>query len=536
MLATLVIALREGLEATLIVGIIAAFLRRNGQGLGPMWLGVALALVLSAAVGLGLAALEQALPQARQEALETVIGAVAIVFVTGMILWMDRHARDMKHGIEAEAAEALNRHSVLALAVMAFLAVLKEGFETAVFLLATFSAAQSAIWATVGAVVGLVLAALIGWAIYAGGVRLNLSRFFRVTGAFLILVAAGLCVTALRTAHEAGWINAGQQLVLQLDWLVQPGTIRAALITGVLGIPSDPRLIEVLGWLAYLVPVALVIYWPRRLRPSARGAALVQLSIGALLAGLSLGLVMMPHPRVPAHGPAPVSAQRGAGHGTARLRGGTLVLDWGAGAVALPESAGQTVLHNGIETRSASAEDVGPVAGPVTGTATLAFDDLVALNGGRRPIGLSPARFPGPYDAEWTATRRADLWSVDGDVLDATGSTAVTVTLSGGGLDTPRTLRVRDLPDALIATVGPAHWQVDPDHVTRVTTDLRQHATAVQEWRFWARHLPLALLAAALILALRGGLRLRSLRVMAPERFSQTQGARAEPAPKGPIQ
>ncbi|MBN9069514.1 MAG: FTR1 family protein, partial [Rhizobiales bacterium] len=248
MLATFVIGLREGLEAALIVGIIAAFLRKNGKSLTAMWFGVLLAILLSIAVGVGLKLVEKALPQAAQEGMEAVIGAIAIFFVTGMIVWMNAHARDMKRQIEAEAADALGQASAYALALMAFLAVLKEGFETSVFLLATFSAAQSASLAAAGAVIGLLLSAVIGWGIYMGGVRINLSRFFRVTGAFLILVAAGLVITCLRTAHEAGWLNAGQQATVNLSWLVAPGSIQSALITGVLGIPADPRLIEVLGW------------------------------------------------------------------------------------------------------------------------------------------------------------------------------------------------------------------------------------------------------------------------------------------------
>src|SRR5579863_4564763 len=122
MLATLVIGLREGLEAALIVGIIAAFLRRNGKSLAAMWLGVALAVALSVAVGVGLGMVEQVLPQAAQEGMEAIIGAIAIFFVTGMIAWMNKHARDMKGQIEAEAAQALSQAGTYALASMAFLA------------------------------------------------------------------------------------------------------------------------------------------------------------------------------------------------------------------------------------------------------------------------------------------------------------------------------------------------------------------------------------------------------------------------------
>ena len=177
MLATFVIGLREGLEAALIVGIIAAFLRRGGRRLTAMWVGVALAGALSLAVGVTLGAVERALPQAGQEAMESIIGAIAIVFVTTMIVWMNTHSRAMKQSLESEASAALGHGGAQALAVMAFLAVLKEGFETSVFLLATFSAAQSAVLAAIGAVVGVLVAVGIGWGIYAGGVRINLSRY-----------------------------------------------------------------------------------------------------------------------------------------------------------------------------------------------------------------------------------------------------------------------------------------------------------------------------------------------------------------------
>ena len=107
MLPTLVIGLREGLEAALIVGIIAAFLRKNGKSLVPMWIGVTAAVVLSVAVGVVLAAVERALPQAGQEGMESVIGVVAVVFVTGMILWMNTHARGLKRELEAGASDAI---------------------------------------------------------------------------------------------------------------------------------------------------------------------------------------------------------------------------------------------------------------------------------------------------------------------------------------------------------------------------------------------------------------------------------------------
>ena len=247
MLPTFVIGLREGLEAALIVSIIATFLRRNGSSLRPMWWGVGAAVLLSIGVGVALDLVERSLPQRQQEGMETVIGLVAVVFVTGMVLWMSTHARFLKRDLEGAASAALTDGTSWALVAMAFLAVLREGFESAVFLLATFQASTSTASAVVGAVLGILAAVVLGYGIYAGGVRLNLGRFFSITNAFLVLVAAGLVLSAFRTAHEAGWVTIGQGRTVDLSWLAPPGSVRAALVSGVLGIPADPRVIEVLG-------------------------------------------------------------------------------------------------------------------------------------------------------------------------------------------------------------------------------------------------------------------------------------------------
>ena len=157
-----------------------------------------------------------------------------------MIIWMRRHARSIKATLEGEAASALAAGSTMALVGMAFLAVLREGFETSVFLLAAFQDSTDTTAAGAGAVLGLVAAVAIGVGLYRGGVRINLTRFFRVTGLVLVFVAAGLLATAAHTAHEAGWINSFQGQALDLTWLVQPGTVSGSLLTGMLGLQPTP--------------------------------------------------------------------------------------------------------------------------------------------------------------------------------------------------------------------------------------------------------------------------------------------------------
>jgi high-affinity iron transporter len=265
-LPTFVIGLREGLEAALIVGIIAAFLGQQGRrdALRQVWMGTAAAVAICVGVAIALQMISSELPQRQQEGLETAVGALAVGLVTYMVLFMRRHARGLKGDLEGVAASALATGSAWALVVMAFLAVLREGFETAVFLLATLQVSGDAGTSWAGAVIGIVLAAAAGYGIYRGGVQLNLARFFRVTGLVLVVVAAGLVMTALHTASEAGWLSAGQAQAFDLSWLVRPGTPVSSLLTGVLGIQPYPAWIEVIAWLAYLVPMVVLVTWPTR--------------------------------------------------------------------------------------------------------------------------------------------------------------------------------------------------------------------------------------------------------------------------------
>ena len=273
MIPTLVIGLREGVEASLIVGIIAAFLNHAGRrdALRQVWIGVAAAVALCLAVGIGLFVLSRELPQKAQEGLETVVGLFALAMVTFMIFWMTKHARSMKRELEGAAQDALASGSARALVVMAFLAVLREGFETSVFLIAVIQNSSSAGSATAGAVIGIVVAVGVGWGIYRGGVHLNLARFFKITGLVLALVAAGLAMTAVHTAFEAGWLTAGHSTALDLTWLVRPGTVLSSLITGVLGIQPKPTVAETIAWVLYAVPIIAYVAWPRR-RPARKAS------------------------------------------------------------------------------------------------------------------------------------------------------------------------------------------------------------------------------------------------------------------------
>ena len=276
MLPSFVIGLREGLEAALIVGIVAAFLVRQGRrdAVRQVWLGVAAAVALCLALGLVLDLLERSLPQRGQEALETVIGLVAVGLVTTMIVWMRRHARTLKSGLESAACRrpgpglrprpggdgvprgAARGPGDRGLPPRDVPGLAGPGQRPA-------SAPSSASR----------LRLLLGYALYRGGTRINLQRFFTLTSVVLVVVAAGLLMTAAHTAHEAGWLDVGQATALDLHWLVRPGTPWSAVVTGVLGIQPRPTVVEVVVWALYLAVMLTVV-----LRPGPRPPRPVQAS------------------------------------------------------------------------------------------------------------------------------------------------------------------------------------------------------------------------------------------------------------------
>jgi high-affinity iron transporter len=349
LLPTFVIGLREGLEAALIVGIVAAFLRKQQRVdlLRWVWAGVGAAVALCLAVGVALEVVSRDLPQRQQEALETVIGVLAIAMVTYMVVWMRRHSRELKGSLEGAAATALTSGSGRALVAMAFLAVIREGFETVVFLLATFNESGSGPGPVFGAVLGILIAVGLGWGIYRGGVRINLSRFFRATGLVLVVVAAGLVMTAFHTGHEAGWVNVGQQSTVDLTWLVRPGTVEASLLTGMLGLQPRPVLIELVGWLVYLVPVALYVGWPAGRRISLRTACRLATAAAVVLVAVG-GILIATRPGAPQIHPASTAGFSRVG--TAELSGVDVVryARTTPGAVSTERlTANQVARHNG---------------------------------------------------------------------------------------------------------------------------------------------------------------------------------------------
>jgi high-affinity iron transporter len=492
-LGTFMIGLREGLEATLIVSIVGTFLKRNGHSLRPMFVGVGLAVAISVGVGVGLSLLSASLPQAQQEMLETVIGAVAVVFVTTMIIWMNKHAFQLKGDLEREAQRAVTSGSSLALAAMAFLAVLKEGFETAVFLLAAVEAARgSSVLALAGAVVGILASIGLGVAIYAGGVRINLGRFFRVSGVFLVLIAAGLVMSALRTAHEAGWVVIGQQRVLDLSSWMPTTSVVGAIVTGMFGIPTDPRLVEVVGWLCYAIPVLTVFLWPTRwaLAPAAKRRLLGWGAAGLAVAAAAL-VLFVPAGGGAAPGPTRTAALESGGDVTLTLgpvdgehRSLTVASGGGTTTVPLAAAGQQTVDGLTVDVWQAKVPtDPGQTASQVT------LGQLATLAGGRLPVGLNANRTPGPFGARWAGSTEYNVLAAGDALISADAVSTRTATLDGGGLPGARTVSVGSLGSG---------WSTPEQDAAAGAAAVAGAATDRAEHMLWRAWLPTVLVLAAL--------------------------------------
>jgi high-affinity iron transporter len=256
MLATFFLMLREGLEAALIVGIIAAYLVKieRRDALPKIITGVVAAVGLSIALGLVITFTIERVPLVVQETLEGIAAILAVGVLTWMLFWMRRQGRLIKGELEQGVDVALSKGSTRALVALAFLAVIREGVETVLFLIPILSFNGTGIDVVAGGVLGLLISVAAGWAIFALGIRINLRRFFTVTGTILIFVAAGLVAFAIAEFGEAGlFANAGT--AFDLNRVLPDNGPIGSVLRGLFGYRSAPTPLEVVGYVVYLVPV-----------------------------------------------------------------------------------------------------------------------------------------------------------------------------------------------------------------------------------------------------------------------------------------
>lgn len=273
MLAPFLIMLREGIEAALVTSIIASYLRQTGRSawLPAVWVGIFLAVALSLFAGAILQLMSAEFPQKAQEMFEAIVGIVAVIVLVSMVFWMRRAARSIKSQLHVSIDKAMQSGdgATWALIGMAFFAVAREGLESIFFLLAIFQQSPGAA-APLGALGGVAVAVVLGFAIYYGGIRINLARFFRWTGVFIIVVAAGLLASVLRNLHEAGVWNSLQERVFDLSSVLPVSSLVGTILSGMFGYHDAPTLGEVIAYVVFLV-VALSFFL--RPEPVAASAA-----------------------------------------------------------------------------------------------------------------------------------------------------------------------------------------------------------------------------------------------------------------------
>ena len=270
MVPAFLLMLREGLEAALIVGILGAYLVKIGRqdALPKIWAGVLAALGLSLAVGLVIVITIGDLPRIVQDTAEGLAGLLAVAVLTWMLFWMRRQGRALKGELEHNLDVALTDGSTAALVGLAFIAVLREGIETVLFLAAIVSSAGTGPSVLIGALLGLAIAVGIGVAIFVGGVRVNLRRFFTVTGTVLIFVAAGLVAFSIHEFGEAGLIsNTGT--AFNIGSVLPETNPLGSVLAGLFGYRSAPTPLELIGYVAYLIPVLALFVLDGRM-PSRR--------------------------------------------------------------------------------------------------------------------------------------------------------------------------------------------------------------------------------------------------------------------------
>ncbi|MFE0488113.1 iron uptake transporter permease EfeU [Streptomyces griseoaurantiacus] len=264
MFSNYLIGLREGLEASLVVCILIAYLVKTGrrEALRPIWGGIALAIALALGFGCVLEFGSQELTFQAQEALGGSLSIVAVGLVTWMVFWMRRTARHLKaelHG-KLDAALAMGTGALVA---TAFLAVGREGLETALFVWASVHAAgDGSPRPLIGVALGLASAVLLGWLFYRGAVRINLAKFFTWTGGMLVVVAAGVLAYGVHDLQEADLLPGLTSLAFDISGTIPPDSWYGTLLKGVFNFQPDPTVLQSVVWLLYLVPALALFLAP----------------------------------------------------------------------------------------------------------------------------------------------------------------------------------------------------------------------------------------------------------------------------------
>ncbi|MFF3861341.1 iron uptake transporter permease EfeU [Streptomyces sp. NPDC002209] len=268
MFGNFLIGLREGLEASLVVCILVAYLVKTGnrRQLPPLWAGVGIAVALSLAFGALLQFGSSTLTFQAKEALGGTLSVLSVALVTWMVFWMRRTARHLKSELQDKLDAAL-AVGTGALVVTSFFAVGREGLETSLFIWTAVQATGDGVRPLIGALLGLATSVVLGWLFYKGALRINLAKFFRWTGAMLVVVAAGVLAYGVHDLQEAGILPGLHSLAFDISTTIPPDSWYGTLLKGVFNFQPDPTALQVVVWGLYLTPVMAFFLAPERTRP-----------------------------------------------------------------------------------------------------------------------------------------------------------------------------------------------------------------------------------------------------------------------------
>jgi len=271
MISAFLITLREGLEMSLIVGILLAYLARTGhrREFPAVWAGVAFAALVSLAAGGIIFATAGEFSGRGEQLFEATAFLMAVAILTYMIFWMRREAVTIRSSLQARMSEALQAGSRATLVMLAWVSVGREGVETALFFFATVRA-SSPLDAGLGGVLGLSTAVLLGWLLYRGTYRLDLRMFFNVTSALLLVVGAGLLTRGIGELQEAGLVPPLVEHLWNSNHLVNQTSTLGNLLEAMFGYTSTPSLTQVIAYVVYLTAVGWAYLRPVRLPAGAR--------------------------------------------------------------------------------------------------------------------------------------------------------------------------------------------------------------------------------------------------------------------------
>ena len=268
------IGLREGLETSIVVTILVAFLVKSERrdALKWVWLGVAAAITMTVTVFLVIQFGENTISGLAAEAIAGIASLIAVAIVTTMVLWMKKASASISGELRSDMTRALETGGI-AVATLAFLAVGREGVETALFMVG-YAEAET-LWPLAGLIIGVLIAIAFAYLMYIGSVRINLATFFKWTGAFLVVVAAGILVYGIHALQTVGWLPGGANIAFDISggwgWFNWSAWYGEA-IQGIFNINPMPTVLQVIAWVLYIAIVLFLFFRPVAARPVAKSS------------------------------------------------------------------------------------------------------------------------------------------------------------------------------------------------------------------------------------------------------------------------